>query len=67
MNGLALETKPLTFADLPIGALFKFFKGGSTLIKTSERSYSAPQWGQSDMPASPEQTVLKVELSKLDI
>ena len=51
----------MTFSELPIGAQFKFFAGGSILTKTGSRSYSAPQWGQSGMPADPDQEVIPYE------
>lgn len=50
--------KTVTFGELGEGQLFRFFANGSLLTKTSPRSYAAPQWGQSGMPADPEQEVI---------
>ncbi len=50
---------PMTFADLAIGARFKFFEHGSLLTKTGPHTYDAPQWGQLGLTAyNPLQTVI---------
>jgi hypothetical protein len=43
----------MKFSELPIGAMFKFFEGGSLLTKTGARSYAAPQWGHADLQTDP--------------
>lgn len=48
----------MKFNELPIGALFKFFEGGSLLTKTGSRSYAAPQWGHEDLRTDPETKVI---------
>jgi len=51
------------FGDLPDGALFRFFEGGSILTKTGTHTYSAPQWGQIGMRADQAQKVIPYDAS----
>lgn len=51
-------TKEPTFADLPVGADFKFFESGSLLTKTGRCTYAAPQWGHYDLHADLGQKVI---------
>lgn len=48
----------MKFNQLPIGALFKFFEGGSLLTKTGTRTYAAPQWGHEGLHTNPEKEVI---------
>lgn len=43
----------MTFSELPVGQMFKFFEGGSLLTKTGARNYAAPQWGHVDLQTEP--------------
>lgn len=55
----------MSFDELPIGAMFKFFSSGSLLTKTSAHGYSAPQWGQHDNRVSDlDQQIILVDLKE---
>jgi hypothetical protein len=51
------------FGDLPDGALFRFFEGGSLLTKTGAWTYTAPQWWHFGMTADPAQKVIPYDAS----
>lgn len=49
----------MTFEQLPIGAMFRFYVGGSLLQKSGPKSYDAPTWEQKNIPIiNPDQKVL---------
>lgn len=49
----------MTFSELPVGKMFKFFEGGSLLTKTGARSFAAPQWGyEDDLRTEPDNEVI---------
>ena len=51
----------MTFGELPVGAHFRFFAGGSLLTKTGPRTYEAPQWANHvDLPTEPDNEVIPV-------
>ena len=46
----------MTFAELPVGAKFRFFRRGTLLTKTSEVGYTTP--GAGEQKAAPDVDVL---------
>ena len=49
----------MTFAELPVGAKFRFFRRGTLLTKTSKGGYTTP--GAAEQKAAPDVEVLAEE------